>query len=303
MINYRTDDDTRWGPGKGSLLTPVEIDLNFWDLDFRISALEDNPPTAISIDHFEVLGLNFYVHMTDASVLGPYALPQAAWRFTNAPTGAWQSGYGYVVNDIFNSAGVIYLVLVSHTSAGTFDPGATDGLGHDLYGVLLNLPDTVIPIGGSTGQALVKASGADLDMAWASVAVPTDGSNGEVLTWSGAGYGWAAPADTAGGGSITRTQSSPVDIVGVGVGNYIRCTNATSCTVTVQSNSVVAIPLDSEFSYRAAGGGYVLFTWTSPVVVNVPDGFQPRIQINGGTVTLKKVGTDEWDLLGLLSPA
>lgn len=37
MTVYRTDDNARWGAGKGSNLTPAEVDLNFWGVIQRIS--------------------------------------------------------------------------------------------------------------------------------------------------------------------------------------------------------------------------------------------------------------------------
>jgi len=35
-------------------------------------------------------------------------------------------------------------------------------------------------------------------------------------------------------------------------------------------------------------------------VINVPDGFVAMSSYVGATMTLKKVGTDEWDLFGAL---
>ena len=55
-IVYRTDDNARWGAGKGSNLTPAEVDLNFWEVIERLVALETDPPTAISIDDVSVAG-------------------------------------------------------------------------------------------------------------------------------------------------------------------------------------------------------------------------------------------------------
>jgi hypothetical protein len=38
MTVYRTDDVARWGAGKGSNLTPAEVDVNFWGIIQRLRA-------------------------------------------------------------------------------------------------------------------------------------------------------------------------------------------------------------------------------------------------------------------------
>ncbi len=119
---------------KGSALTAAEFDGNTTDLDGRITTLEDNPPSAISISSFEVAGSSFYVHMTDSSVLGPYTLPTASsWDLR----GDWQPSTLYFVNDMVRSDSALYLVLFEHTSDTVFDAGANDGGGHDFYELAL----------------------------------------------------------------------------------------------------------------------------------------------------------------------
>jgi hypothetical protein len=115
MTVYRTDDVARWGAGKGSNLTPAEVDVNFWDVIQRLVSLETSPPTAVSIDTITVAGNQMTVHLTDGSTRGPFTLPTSQWRWT----GGWRTATVYFVNDIFSFDGAIYRVAVSHTSDAT----------------------------------------------------------------------------------------------------------------------------------------------------------------------------------------
>lgn len=174
MTTYRTTG--AWGAGKGSDLTPVEVDTNFWDIIERIVTIEELPDPSAGIESFSVIGTDFYVQMTDATQLGPYPLPLV--KFT--ARGAWTPSTPYVVMDTFDNGGALYMVLVNHTSALTFDAGANDGLGNEYYGLMLSTPSTVLPTGGSTGMALQKASGADFDTTWDFV-LPDSGATGQAL--------------------------------------------------------------------------------------------------------------------------
>ncbi len=162
-ITFRTNDNTRWGTGTGVDLSAVEIDINFWELYSAITALQDHAGTGADIDFFAVSGNNLYVHMTDHAVLGPYTLPTAQWNFR----GTWLPDTPYAVMDVFNGpdAGV-YLVIFDHTSGGTFDAGASDGMGHDFYAALLAPPDSLMPAGGTVAQRLAKIDSTDYNAQW-----------------------------------------------------------------------------------------------------------------------------------------
>ena len=58
---FRTTDNAKWGAGKGSNLTPVEVDENFWDLDQRTTALEASPPAPVGIAQVTVTGSTFTI--------------------------------------------------------------------------------------------------------------------------------------------------------------------------------------------------------------------------------------------------
>ncbi|MER9355571.1 hypothetical protein NKI61_20075 [Mesorhizobium sp. M0514] len=72
MTIYRRD--------KGSNLTPDEVDDNFEGHEERITELEDNPPVATGISNITVVGTQMTIYLADATVLGPYTLPQANFR-------------------------------------------------------------------------------------------------------------------------------------------------------------------------------------------------------------------------------
>lgn len=114
-----------WGAGKGARLTSLEADGNVYDLDGRLRGLELNPPQAVSIDHFAVVGNALTIFLTDGSSQGPYTLPSAQWRWT----GEWQPLTLYYALDLVAQTGAIYLVQHDHTSDAAFAPDAEDVLG------------------------------------------------------------------------------------------------------------------------------------------------------------------------------
>lgn len=129
-IVYRTTDMAKWGAGKGSNLTPGEVDLNFWTLDERMTALEAEEGVGIQ-DITQPSSTTILITLTDNTTRGPFTLPVAEPTFR----GEWAAATAYAVFDIFTYGKSVYQVLVAHTSAATFDPGADDGLGNDLYGL------------------------------------------------------------------------------------------------------------------------------------------------------------------------
>lgn len=151
-----------WGSGLGRRLTSLEVDGNFWALLQRIVTLEDSPEVPAGIDHFEVVGSTFYVHLNDDTILGPYTLPTTTFR----ARGEWTPSTYYVALDTIRANGGLYLVLFSHTSEATFDAGANDGSGNDYYSLMLQAPDGVIPTGGAAGMVLTKSTSVDLEMTW-----------------------------------------------------------------------------------------------------------------------------------------
>jgi len=159
---YRTDDLGRWGSGAGRELSWAELDRNFWDIIQRLITQEARPDPSAGIDHFESTGSTFYVHMTDATVQGPYDLPQ----FDFVDRGDWAPSTTYAVNDTFTINGGLYRVPFPHTSALTFDAGANDGSGHDYYRLWFQTPGSSLPTGGAVGQVITKSGTSDFQVTY-----------------------------------------------------------------------------------------------------------------------------------------
>lgn len=116
-VIYRTTG--AWGSGKGSNLTPAEVDGNFYDHEGRIDALETSPPTANEIVDISVESNALVVTMADDTAYGPFSLPTAAFNWR----GDWLGSISYSVNDVVYAQGYgVYLVLYAHTSPVAFDP-------------------------------------------------------------------------------------------------------------------------------------------------------------------------------------
>lgn len=176
-IIYKNTDLARWGTGKGSRLTSLEVDENFWEVVQRLVALESDEGTAPTISFFEVIGATFYVHMSDSTILGPYALPVATFTFR----GPWQANAAYAAWDFFTANGGLYVVLVPHVSASTFDAGANDGSGHDFYGLVFQAPGSALPTGGAVGQVNTKSSTEDFATTWSWKFPSGSGKTGKFL--------------------------------------------------------------------------------------------------------------------------
>jgi hypothetical protein len=163
-LTYRTADGTRWGGGQGSDLAAVTIDLNFWTLFAAVEALETSAVVNVGIDYInQPAGGNlFYVHLTNHAVLGPFTIPTAQWN----ARGAWAPTTVYAAYDVVANNGSLYLITIPHTSASTFSAFATDGLGHNLYNLLLQQPADQLPAGGTPGQRLVKSTSSPYTSEW-----------------------------------------------------------------------------------------------------------------------------------------
>lgn len=150
-----------WGPGKGSNLTPTEVDENFDDLDERLDTLETTPPTPVEISSITVTGSSMTVNMSDGSDFGPFTLPTATFDFR----GDWAPLTQYFINDVFfvSDSGV-YLVTTDFESATAFDPGGAE-ITKMFPDVAIDTLDDVSDVdyttaGPAEGDVLVRRSGA-----------------------------------------------------------------------------------------------------------------------------------------------
>lgn len=273
-VTFRTTDLVRWGVGTGVDLDADQIDSNFWEVKDAIETLQTAMPGAsVNIDYFAVSGSEFYVHMTDHSVLGPYALPTVVWVFK----GAWTAATAYVYGDVITINGATYWVLVAHTSAGSFDPNANDGLGHNYYALLLDQPAASIPAGGTTGQVLTKSSNVDFETSWQN---PTE--NPIVL-------------------NVVTVATSTYTLLASHAGSYIRFTNVAGCLITVPQASTLSAPAGAFWNLRGVLGPLVIEGDSGLVLINGIEGCIDASDRYGATLTLQMYATDSFDLMGLVA--
>lgn len=82
---------------------------------------------------------------------------------------------------------------------------------------------------------------------------------------------------------------------------YVRVSNASPVSVTVPDNEDVAFPIGTSIIVRQVGAGQVSLVEDTAVTINTPETLLLRKQ--GSTVTLVKVGENEWDVMGDLEAA
>lgn len=141
MITYRTDGV--WGAGKGSNLTPAEVDANFYDLQQQIDNALSGISAATGISDITYSNGTVTFALTDTTTRGPFELPVAVfnWRGRFAPSTDYAE-----MDMLFHPATGGYLVLQDHTSASSFDPDRTIG-GNPVYRRLFRLvPGGHLPV-------------------------------------------------------------------------------------------------------------------------------------------------------------
>jgi hypothetical protein len=155
-ITFRTSGG--WGSGQGSNLTAAQVDTNFYNLKSAVEDLQTNPTEPNNIANIVASGSQLTIYMEDSTSFGPFTIPRTrfAWR------GEWAADTVYFSNDVVSVAGQgIYLVLVGHTSDGTFDADETnsdlDSVYEQLFGIAAPSPVTSVASSTST-PALTDAN-------------------------------------------------------------------------------------------------------------------------------------------------
>ena len=307
---YRTDDLTRWGLGYGQDLDPVQVDLNEWDSETRLTTLEaDALVAAVGISSIAVVGDQMTITMTDSTIQGPFIIPVGG--FNNR--GFWSPTTFYNVDDIFSVSGSLYQSIFPFISPSVFDPNATDGLGHNLYALLLATALNGIPAGGAVaGMVLAKTGPADFATSWQFFGqqMATGALCGKLNQTFSFLQVLAVPG-------ITHTSASPYTIQELGGANFIIFDGGmTGGFVYLDSTLAGQAPaaIGEEFylhqdfpdvgqsqlltvQVNTTGGG------TSIATLNVPAGYLPNTRGQHSTIKLKQVASNVWDLSGDLMPA
>jgi hypothetical protein len=168
-------------------------------------------------------------------------------------------------------------VLVNHVSASVFDAGANDGAGHDYYGRLLTNPANVLPDGGEIGQYLTKIDDFDFAVGWETpIVFPSQ--------------------------KLLEAPNTTYDLTFNNIASYVRCVNASGCTVGIPGDAFLNFPLSTEISFRQCTNTGITLLAGTGVTFNVIDGLSAATARKGAVITAKKVAANQWDVFGLLTP-
>ena len=109
------------------------------------------------------------------------------------------------------------------------------------------------------------------------------------------------------GAPVKTTTANAYTLATVDAGYYHRMAyanssaNPSTLTVTIPTNASVAIPIGSEYLFIRTGSNTAMnFANAGGVTLN-SDGAKTKVSYQWQTAVCKKVGTNEWDLMGTLS--
>jgi len=101
--------------------------------------------------------------------------------------------------------------------------------------------------------------------------------------------------------SVNNQTGTSYTLVLTDDNSVVRCSNASSMSVTIPTNALVAFPIGSIVQIRQVIAGQVTLVAASGVTLNTSETLITRKQ--GSTVGLMKVGTEEWDVTGDMEAA
>lgn len=112
------------------------------------------------------------------------------------------------------------------------------------------------------------------------------------------GSAWVAMSNGGESPAPVVTESTAGRTLAVGdAKTYIRFTNAGASTVTVAPQAAESWAADTEIHIRRAGAGNLTLTPGAGVILNAPSG-GTLVMTEAMTVTLKRVSSDVWDVIG-----
>lgn len=98
-------------------------------------------------------------------------------------------------------------------------------------------------------------------------------------------------------GSTVQVEVGDYDVVPEDAGHYIRLTAGGTKDVNVDPEAMMALPDNAEWHFRNVGAGDATFVPGSGVTIQPPNGGTLVVPVDG-TVTLKRVAADTFELLG-----
>ncbi len=100
-------------------------------------------------------------------------------------------------------------------------------------------------------------------------------------------------------GTPSNEQTGDYTLVLADKGKVLRVNSSSNRTITIPLNSSVAFPIDTEIALIRYGSGTVSISPTSGVTLNSISSNR-KVKDQYGSCALKKIGTDEWVLVGSL---
>jgi hypothetical protein len=100
-------------------------------------------------------------------------------------------------------------------------------------------------------------------------------------------------------GTPSNAQTGDYTLVLADKGKVLRINSSSNRTVTIPLNSSVAFPVDTEIAILRYGTGTVSISPTAGVTLESKAG-ERKISGQYASVAIKKIGTDEWVLVGSL---
>lgn len=110
----------------------------------------------------------------------------------------------------------------------------------------------------------------------------------------------AVPADLRAHRAIIENAGTAITLALTDADVYLRTTAATAVTLTVPPNASIAFTIGTEIDVIQDGAGQVTFAEGAGVTINSAGGLL-ALSAQFAGATLKKVGTNEWDLVGSLA--
>lgn len=284
----------------GVNLTPTQADLNISNLRDAIDELDAAMPVAAdTISNITVDGTQFTVHMLSGATFGPFDLPVGTFTPQDVQEIVYEiSDDAYTLTDAdvgkhficTNVAGCVVTV-----PAVDVDMQMIIGTINRFTQTLDGAPITFVEGGTGTEFWLPRETSlAQTDGIYTTVWMKL------VLTdvWL---FGPASDLVDSASSSAVITASSTTFTPDVShEGKYIRCTHASGCTVTIVDDDA-GWGEGVEMNFRVApGAGAISIVGDSGVTINGVTAFydETAAGVEGATITLKHVTTNEWDLIG-----
>ena len=159
----------------------------------------------------------------------------------------------------------------------------------------LNIGDNIIVLNADETSTPSQSAGIEIERGTETNAT---------LLWDETDDRWEANGEEI----LTRDKAySPINTVTTSstlaltdAGDFLKCTNSTAITITIPTNTAVAFTVGTEIIITQYGAGTVTIAHDTGVNMNSLDS-NDQIAGQYGSATLKKIGTDEWILVGALT--